>query len=90
MDELPGVGRLIHFESVDSTQTVARELAEQDFPDRSLILADRQGGGRGRGDHRWASDKGGIYFTWLLRPRVAPSKVADLMLISGLVRSSCR
>lgn len=62
------------FSSVDSTNDVAKELAVGGAPAGTLVLADAQTAGRGRGDRRWASPKGkGLYFTLVLRPASLPN-----------------
>jgi BirA family biotin operon repressor/biotin-[acetyl-CoA-carboxylase] ligase len=72
----PGVAAWIHAERVGSTQDLARELAEDGAPAWTLVTADEQRKGRGRLDRKWASRKGGLYMTLLLRPRVAPERLA--------------
>lgn len=81
--KLPGVRRLVRLPVADSTQTVARRLAEAGAPDGTLVWALRQTAGRGRLDRRWASGAGGVYATWLLRPRFPPARLAELSLAFG-------
>lgn len=60
------------YSSIDSTSGLGRELAEAGAPDGTLVLADEQTAGRGRGDHRWVSPKGaGLYFSLVVRPEGA-------------------
>jgi BirA family biotin operon repressor/biotin-[acetyl-CoA-carboxylase] ligase len=49
----PDEARVIHLESVASTQDVAREL-----PIGSIVIADHQTAGRGRLEHRWEAPPG--------------------------------
>jgi BirA family biotin operon repressor/biotin-[acetyl-CoA-carboxylase] ligase len=67
----------------DSTQNVARFLAEQGAPHGTLVRADRQTAGKGRLERKWESKPGGLYFSLILRPDFAPSKLADLSLATG-------
>jgi len=78
--DLPGITQLLRLSSTDSTQTVARFLAEQGAPDRTLVWADRQTTGRGRMKRRWTSRPGGLYFSLILRPSFPPARLADLSL----------
>jgi BirA family transcriptional regulator, biotin operon repressor / biotin---[acetyl-CoA-carboxylase] ligase len=57
----------IPLDSVDSTQTYAKEHCE-DFVNPTLIVANHQTAGRGRGEHTWEDDGGGRSFlsTWSL------------------------
>ena len=59
------------FDSVDSTQRVARALADDGAPHGAVVLAEEQTAGRGRLDRRWQSPKGeNLTFSLVLRPRV--------------------
>lgn len=64
---------LLHrYDIVDSTQIVARRLAEEGAPHGTVVLAEEQTAGRGRLDRRWDSAKGqNLTFTLVLRPRIA-------------------
>jgi BirA family biotin operon repressor/biotin-[acetyl-CoA-carboxylase] ligase len=81
--KLAGVRRLVRLAEADSTQTVARRLAEEGAPDGTLVWALRQSAGRGRMGRRWRSAPGGLYVSWLLRPRFAPARLADFSLACG-------
>jgi len=63
------VSRLVSIEVLDSTQNLARTLAEQGTPDGTLVLAYEQTGGRGQYERTWDAKRGGIYFTLVLRPQ---------------------
>ncbi len=80
---LPGVRRLIALNLTRSTQTVARKLAEEGTADGTLVWARRQSAGKGRLGRRWHSADGGLYVTWLIRPRFAPSRLAEFSLACG-------
>lgn len=80
---LPGVRRLVRLPSVDSTQAEARRLAAAGAYDGTLVWAARQTAGRGRMGRRWRSGAGGLYASWLLRPKFAPERLADLSIACG-------
>ena len=81
--EFPGMESRVHyFSQVDSTMTVARRLAEQDAPQGSVVIAEEQNAGRGRDGRSWISEKGGLYFTWLLSPKV-PLPLGGRILIGA-------
>jgi len=87
--DLPGITQLLRLSSADSTQAVARFLAEQGAPDRTLVWADRQTAGRGRLQRRWTSRPGGLYFSLILRPSFPPSRLAELSLaVAGAAAES--
>ncbi len=50
----------------------AKELARKGCPDFTTVIAGRQTSGRGRLDRQWSSEKGGLYFTMVLRPDLPP------------------
>ncbi|MCX5795768.1 MAG: biotin--[acetyl-CoA-carboxylase] ligase [Elusimicrobia bacterium] len=81
--DLPGITQLLRLSSTDSTQAVARFLAEQGAPDRTVVWADRQTAGRGRMKRRWTSRAGGLYFSLILRPSFPPSRLADFSLATA-------
>jgi BirA family transcriptional regulator, biotin operon repressor / biotin---[acetyl-CoA-carboxylase] ligase len=78
-------GKLRHFASIASTNTLAMQEAEGGARHGTVFLADEQTAGRGRGDHDWRSEPGaGIYMSVLLRPSIAPADVLWLSLAAGL------
>ncbi|MEK7389777.1 MAG: biotin--[acetyl-CoA-carboxylase] ligase [Elusimicrobiota bacterium] len=81
--KLPGVRRLVRLREADSTQSVARRLADAGAPDGTLVWALRQTSGRGRQGRRWRSPPGGLYVSWILRPSFAPERLAELSLACG-------
>lgn len=81
--KLSGVRRLVRLASVDSTQKAARRLAEEDAPDGTLVWALSQSAGKGRLGRKWRSAPGGLYASWLLRPKFPPERLADLSLACG-------
>ena len=71
--EFPGwESRIIYYPELPSTMAVAKELARNDCPDFTTVIAGRQTGGRGRLNRLWLSEEGGLYFTMVLRPDLPP------------------
>ena len=71
--EFPGwESRIIYHPELPSTMAVAKELARNDCPDFTTVIAGRQTGGRGRLNRLWLSEEGGLYFTMVLRPDLPP------------------
>ena len=58
-------------DTVDSTNAYARRLAEAGAPEGTAVLALAQTAGRGRLDRRFASPRGGMYLSVILRPRTS-------------------
>jgi BirA family biotin operon repressor/biotin-[acetyl-CoA-carboxylase] ligase len=80
---LPGVAQVLRLPETDSTQTVARFLADQGAADRTLVWAERQTGGRGRLDRAWESKPGGLYATLILRPKLPAARLGEISLLTG-------
>lgn len=59
---------MIHLYSVDSTNDY---LERKDLKAGTVVLADMQTKGRGRGDHKFSSPEGGIYFSCLFKDESA-------------------
>jgi BirA family biotin operon repressor/biotin-[acetyl-CoA-carboxylase] ligase len=72
------------YSSIDSTNTMARKLADEGAAAGTIVLADEQTGGRGVGTRRWLSPKGaGLYLSLVLRPKELPNPLL-LPLLAGL------
>jgi BirA family biotin operon repressor/biotin-[acetyl-CoA-carboxylase] ligase len=64
----------------DSTNKALRAMAQSGAPEGSVLFAEEQTAGRGRGGHSFFSPPGtGLYFSLLLRPRLA---AADAPLLT--------
>ncbi|MBP1759013.1 MAG: hypothetical protein H6Q61_1262 [Firmicutes bacterium] len=60
---------LLVYPEVTSTNTLAKQMAEEGAPEGTVILAETQTAGRGRRDHSFHSPPGGgIYMSMILRP----------------------
>lgn len=77
--------RIFHFFKTDSTNRVAMELGYAGEPEGTVVLAEEQTQGRGRAGRTWHSERGtGLYFTLLLRPKLAPAQAPILTMLAGL------
>ena len=80
------IGRKIfYYEAVDSTNTIAAELAGKGEGEGAVVIADCQKKGRGRLGRHWVSPSGvNIYMSILLRPDIEP-KDAPLLTIMAAI-----
>ena len=62
--------RIYFFPEIDSTMKKAREAALEGAENRTIIAAEKQTHGIDRKGDKWESDKGGLYFTIILRPDI--------------------
>lgn len=66
-------------ETVDSTNNFCKRLAAENAPAGTVVIADRQTGGRGRMGRSFFSPPGkGIYFSIILRPKAMPGELLHL------------
>ncbi|WP_455240783.1 biotin--[acetyl-CoA-carboxylase] ligase [Methanothermobacter tenebrarum] len=79
------IGREIYcFDEVDSTNIIAKELAEDDASEGTVVIAKTQTRGRGRRGKKWISPRGGIWMSIILRPEIPPAKAPHLTLVTGV------
>jgi len=65
-------------ETLGSTNDRMKQLARRGAAEGTIVLADRQTGGRGRERRTWVSPAGGLYLSILLRPRCAELSLLPL------------
>ena len=73
-----------HFTTVVSTNTLAADMAEQGAGHGTVIYADRQTGGRGRGGRDFYSPSGGLYFSLILKPQLDSHDLPLTTLAAGV------
>ncbi|NLK43342.1 MAG: biotin--[acetyl-CoA-carboxylase] ligase [Tissierellia bacterium] len=78
------IGRNIHyFDSIDSTNKKAKEIA-LDEEEGTVLISEEQTDGKGRMGRDWVSPKGkGIWMTIILKPNIEPMKVPKLTLLGA-------
>ncbi|MCK5487895.1 MAG: HTH domain-containing protein, partial [Desulfobacterales bacterium] len=64
--------KIVYYPELTSTMDAAKDLARKDCPHFTTVIAGRQINGRGRLKREWLSEKGGLYFTMVLRPDLPP------------------
>ena len=64
--------KIHYFDEVDSTMDIARDLARNQCPHFTVVIAGQQKKGRGRLKRTWLSSEGGLYFTIVVRPKIPP------------------
>ena len=88
LNHLPGHPwrqRIQWFDSIDSTNSYAKQLASAGAPEGTVILAGHQTGGRGRLGRSFSSPAGmGIYLSVILRPNCLPEELMHLTCAAGV------
>ena len=74
----------IHLTSCTSTNDELSRRAADGAEAGTVLVADEQTAGRGRGDHRWYSPPGDLFASILLRPEVDLARVAAVSLVVGI------
>ena len=76
---------VLYFDTIDSTNTKAQELAEKGYPSGTLVVAYKQESGKGRRGRSWVSPSGtGIFMTLMIKPDINPNNASMLTLVAAL------
>ncbi len=78
--------RIYHYKKLKSTQLLAITLAENDIKNEegTVIIADQQDEGRGRGKKKWCSPIGGLWMSLIFKPRIEFTKFNMISVISAI------
>ncbi len=81
--------KIIYLDEINSTNREARRLGDGGAEEGTVVIADKQTGGKGRLGRTWFSPAGtGIWMSLLLKPKLPPEKVSGITLMAAL--SVCR
>lgn len=74
-----------YFESIDSTNRMAKQLARQGAGHMTLVLADEQTMGRGRSGRDWLSRSGrGAWMSLIVRPELPAERAPELVMVAAV------
>ena len=76
--ECPWRDTLYWYDTIDSTNNRAKELAKEGAVHGTVVIAGSQTGGRGRMGRTFLSPIGGVYLSVILRPDCTPEKIMHL------------
>ena len=76
--ECPWRDTLHWYDTLESTNIRAKELAKADAPHGTVVIAGSQTGGRGRMGRSFLSPAGGVYLSVILRPACPPDRLMHL------------
>lgn len=76
------------FEELPSTMDLAAAKGREGAPEGLIIIAERQTAGRGRQGRTWASPKGGVWLSLLLRPALPPASLGLLSICFGVATAA--
>lgn len=76
--------KLMHFDSLSSTNTQSKALAELPESDGMVVIAEEQSNGRGRLGRSWVSPKHkGIWMSIILKPELNPMEAVRLTQLAA-------
>ena len=84
-----------YFDSIDSTQNQALKMASDPKNNGTIIIAEKQTGGKGRSGRKWVSPKGGIWLSIILHPKFDISittlfPIASSLALSYAIEKVCK
>jgi len=78
------IKKIYYFDTIDSTNKYAKELALKGADEGTLILSDEQRGGRGRLGRNWISPPNtGLWMSIILRPQIKPWEAPQITSIAA-------
>ena len=78
---------IYYFPELKSTNIIAKEKAlhrAEGIGEGTLIIAERQSAGKGRLGRKWFSPVGGIWLSIILYPRLSPSYISRITLMTAV------
>ncbi|MCL6471294.1 MAG: biotin--[acetyl-CoA-carboxylase] ligase [Firmicutes bacterium] len=76
--------RIVHETVVDSTNNVAKVLAEDGEKEGTVVVAEKQSRGKGRLNRSWSSPMGGIWLSVILRPNILPAEASRFPILAAV------
>ncbi|MDR2252114.1 MAG: biotin--[acetyl-CoA-carboxylase] ligase [Endomicrobium sp.] len=73
-----------YYKQLPSTQTTVKKLAQKNFKEGFIIVAEKQTNSYGRIKRTWSSNSGGLWFSILLKPSISPDEASKLTLILSI------
>ena len=75
--------RVIYFQEIDSTNEYAKRIALNE-EEGTIIVADTQNSGYGRNSRSWASPKGGLWMSVILKPKTTPEHIVKTVFLGAV------
>ncbi|HHT62992.1 MAG: biotin--[acetyl-CoA-carboxylase] ligase [Bacillota bacterium] len=79
------IGRNIYYyQSVNSTNMVAKDIAEKGFNEGTVVIGEMQTEGKGRLGRKWYSSGTGVCMSIIVKPLIPPSDAPKLTLLTAV------
>jgi len=79
--------KIFYYHEVESTNNTAKkkaQSAQEVIPEGTLVIAEKQLGGKGRIGRRWFSPQGGIWLSIILYPHLSPAYIPRITLVTAV------
>ena len=76
--------RVYYFDTIDSTQNFAMEIAANDNENGTVIISKKQTQGKGRVKRKWKSPVGGIWLSVIIHPKFDTSRITLVPIATSL------
>ena len=76
--------RVYYFDSIDSTQNFAIEIAPNRNENGTVVISKKQTEGRGRLKRKWKSPAGGIWLSVIIHPKFTTSQITLVPIATSL------
>ncbi len=76
--------KLLYFPSLTSTNEYVNKLVKLKYPEGTVVIAGTQSLGRGRKQRLWVSPKGGLWFSFFIRPQLPPQKAMIVTMATSI------
>ncbi|MDR0617937.1 MAG: biotin--[acetyl-CoA-carboxylase] ligase [Endomicrobium sp.] len=73
-----------YYKKLPSTQITVKALAQKNFNEGTVVIAEKQTSGYGRIKRVWNSNPGGLWFSILLKPFLHPEESSKLALVLSI------
>ncbi len=76
--------KILHYRTIDSTNTEARRLIKKGEGEGLVVTAGRQTKGRGKPGAKWFSPEGNLYLSAVAKPYKNPKDLSSITLLGAL------
>ncbi len=76
--------KVVHLNTTNSTNIVARQMAERGIDEGTVVIAENQTRGKGRMGRSWTTRPGGLWMSVVLKPAIDPMHASSITLLAAV------
>lgn len=76
--------KVVHLNTTNSTNVVARQMAERGIEEGTVVIAENQTRGKGRMGRSWTTRPGGLWMSVVLKPGIDPMHASSITLLAAV------